>query len=369
VSRLLNRSAVSTLFLAHVLFAPVAALTPAASQRQTTGVSTPQADQIRHAYLRMPLRFEANLPGGRFAPEFVARGAGYAIHLSRGDATVVLKAPGAQQPSTIAMRLVDARPDTYGIGAIELPGRSNHLIGNDPRTWRSGTASYARVEYRGVYPGVDLVYYGNQQQLEYDFIVAPGSLPSSIAFAIEGARSVTIDHDGNLVAATEAGSLVHRAPVLYQETDGVRRAVEGGYVVRADGRIGFRVGAYDARLPLVIDPVLSYSSYLGGTSEERLHGVAVDALGHMIVVGETYSADFPTMNAAQSNMSGLGDAFIAKIDQSGASLVYATYVGGSHHDSAAAVDADQSGAAYVVGSTFSSDFPTAGAFQTNNKGQ
>jgi hypothetical protein len=352
-----------------VLFAPVAALTPAASGRQPTGVGARQADQIRHAYLRMPLRFEGNLHGGRFAPEFVARGAGYAIHLSRGDATVVLKAPGAHQPSTIAVRLVDARPDTYGIGVIELPGRSNHLIGNDPRTWRTGTASYARVEYRDVYPGVDLVYYGNQQQLEYDFVVAPGAMPSSIAFAIDGARSVTIDNDGNLVAATEAGSLVQRAPMLYQVTGAVRRAVEGGYAVRADGRVGFRVGAYDTRLPLVIDPVLSYSSYLGGASEERVHGVAVDALGNMIVVGQTYSAEFPTMNAVQPNMSGLGDAFIAKIDRSGASVIYATYLGGYHHDWAAAVDVDQAGAAYIVGSTFSPDFPTTSVFRTNNRGE
>jgi hypothetical protein len=315
------------------------------------------ADAVRSAYLRTPLRFERSRPGERAAADFIARGVGYAVYLSGGDATLVLKSATAPRPDTLTMRLVGRRPDTSATALRELPGRSNHLIGNDPRRWNIGVPSYARVEYRDVYPGVDLVYYGNQRQLEYDFVVAPGAEPSRIALAIDGAKNVTIDHDGNLVVTITGGTLTHRAPILYQETNGTRRSIEGSYLVRPDGHVGFRVGRYDEQLPLVIDPILSYSTYLGGANQERIHGAGTDAAGNILVVGETYSYDFPTANAGQPQFNGFGDAFVAKLTPTGDALVYSTYLGGGNRDWATAVNLDATGAAYVVGSTFSWDFP------------
>ena len=300
--------------------------------------------------------------------DFVARGAGYAVHLSNGDATMVLGS-ASTGADTIRTRLVGRRPQPRVSGRTELAGRSHYFIGNDPRHWEANVRSYARVEYDDVYPGVDLVYYGNQRQLEYDFIVAPGASHANIALAIDGARGFEIDTTGNLLITTAAGELTHRAPVLYQEINGGRVQVDGGYTLRPDQTIGFHVGEYDPRLPLVIDPVLTYSTYLGGDAQERIHGVAADAQGNIVVVGETYSQDFPTVNALQSQRIGNGDAFVAKLTATGDALIYATYFGGSAAESAAAVDVDASGAAYLVGETSSWDFPTLNPVQSSRKGQ
>ena len=327
------------------------------------------ATHVTSAYVRTPLRFEPGEPEKRGETDFVARGLGYAVYLSGGDATVVLKPATAPRPEIVGMRLVGRQSGLKVTGVNELPGRSNHLIGRDSRHWRTGVRSYAKVSYEDVYPGVDLVYYGNQQQLEYDFIVAPGASPSRIAFQIDGTTSTTIDSSGNLVLTTNAGTLTHRAPVIYQESNGTRRSIEGRYAVRPDGHVGFHVGEYDERLPLVIDPILNYSTYLGGANQERAHAVAVDAGGHIVVVGETYSSDFPTMNAAQPLRAGFGDAFVAKLTPAGDALVYATYIGGLDQDSASAVRVDAAGAAYVAGSTFSWDFPTLTLLQPDHQGQ
>ena len=335
---------------------PVAAPRASGGDRRST---------VKHSYLKTPLRFERRTGT---SGDFIGRGIGYAVSLSNGDAIVTLGRPG-EKPETITIRLAGRRRSVEASTERELPGRSNHVIGNDPRQWKTGIPAYARVAYYDVYPGVDLVYYGTQQQLEYDFVVRPGASPADIGFDIAGARTVKLDDEGNLVIETERGSLTHRAPVLYQDVEGTRRAVDGAYAVGADGRVSFTTGPYDPQFPLVIDPVLSYATYLGGSLEERIHGVAIDSSGSIIVAGETYSADFPTANAIQPQIHNLGDAFVAKLTPAGDALVYATYLGGSHQDSAVAVDVDGSGATYVTGSTFSWDFPTLNGFQTANSGQ
>ena len=205
------------------------------------------------AHFRMPLRFERVLQRERAATDFVARGAGYAVHLSGGHATIALKSPAAVQAATIRMRLVGSRSGVEGTASVELGGRSHHVMGKDPSEWKLNVPAYRRVMYRGVYPGVDLAFYGNQNQLEYDFFLAPGVSPSAIAFTIEGADDVRIDADGDLVIATAAGTLTHRAPTIFQVVNGTRRPVEGGYAIGRRGRVGFSVGAYDRRYPLVID--------------------------------------------------------------------------------------------------------------------
>ena len=366
MSRSHKQSILATFAIVATISVPVtrtappdeAVVTPTASAGARTAT-------VKHSYLKTPLRFERR---AGTAGDFTGRGIGYAVSLSSGDAAVTLGRSG-EKPETITIRLAGRRGSVDASAEGELPGRSNQLIGNDARQWRTRVPAYARIAYRDVYPGIDLVYYGTQQQLEYDFVLRPGASPSAIAFDIEGARDVRLDADGNLVIDTQAGTLTHRAPVIYQDVQGVRQPVEGGYAILPDSRVVFKVGSYDREFPLVIDPVLSYATYLGGSLEERIHASAFDSSGSIIVAGETYSADFPTANAAQPQTHGLGDAFVAKLTPSGDALVYATYFGGASNDAAVGVDVDVSGAAYIAGSTSSWDFPALNAFQGSNRGQ
>lgn len=230
----------------------------AAPSRATDPSRDADLRDLRAVHFRMPLRFERVPQLERAATDFVARGAGYAVHLSGGHATIALRSDAAAQAETIRMRLVGSRSRVQGTASVELGGRSHHVVGKDPSEWKMNVPAYRMVMYRGVYPGVDLAFYGNQHQLEYDFYLAPGARPAAIALAIEGAEDVRIDDRGNLVIATRAGTLTHRAPTIFQVVNGTRRPVEGGYAIRADGHVGFSVGPYDRRYPLVIDPILSY---------------------------------------------------------------------------------------------------------------
>jgi hypothetical protein len=226
------------------------------------------------------------------------------------------------------------------------------------------------VQYHDVYPGVDLIYYGNQRQLEYDFVIAPGADPGNITLAFTGAQSVALDGDGNLVLHTTGGDVVEHAPVLYQDGPGGRQAVSGRYELQGGDQVGFRVGAYDQRRPLVLDPVLAYSSYLGGSGQDTALGIAVDAAGDAYVTGVTLSTDFPsTPGASQPTLHGPSDAYVVKVNPTGTALVFATYLGGSGPDGANAIAVDAAGNAYVTGQTGSGDFPTTpGAFQSINRG-
>ena len=365
MSRSHKQSLLATFAIIATISVPVtktaARDTAVAGSRAGAGDRT---SSLKRSYLGTPLRFERRIGSSN---DFVGRGIGYAVSLSDGDAIVRLGRPD-ETPETITIRLAGRRGSVDASADGELPGRSNQVIGNDPRLWRTGISGYARVRYHDVYPGIDLVYYGTQQQLEYDFVLRPGASPAEIAFDIAGARSVTLDDTGNLVIETATGSLSHRAPVIYQEVRGTRTPIEGGYAIRQDGRVTFKVGRYDSRLPLVIDPVLTYATYLGGSLQERIHAVAIDASGSVVVAGETFSEDFPTADAAQPQTHGFGDAFVAKLTPSGDALVYATYFGGSFHDAAVGVAVDASGAAYITGSTASWDFPTLNAFQGSPRG-
>jgi photosystem II stability/assembly factor-like uncharacterized protein len=366
VSRSNKQSILATLAIVATISVPVTRTAPrdeaVAFQRASAGART---STLRHAYLKTPLRFERRAGA---SGDFIGRGIGYAVSLSNGDAAVTLGRSG-ERSETITIRLAGRRGSVGASTEGELPGRSNQLIGNDARQWRTGVPAYARIAYHDVYPGIDLVYYGTQQQLEYDFVLRPGASPADIAFDIAGARSVKRGDEGDLIIQTETGSLTHRAPVAYQDVRGLRTPVDAAYTIRTDGNVAFRIGSYDPTLPLVIDPVLTYATYLGGSLEERIHGVAIDASGNVIVAGETYSANAPTANPAQPQTHGMGDAFVAKLTPSGDALVYATYFGGSSNDAAAGVDLDPSGAAYIAGSTSSWDFPTLNAYQASYRGQ
>jgi photosystem II stability/assembly factor-like uncharacterized protein len=321
------------------------------------------------AYVQLPLRFEPahETSGGDV---FVARGAGYAVAVSAGKASLVLRAQSQGESRTLTMSLAGGNADARASVRGALPGISNYLIGGDRRSWVTGVRGYREIEYRSVYRGVDIVYYGRQQQLEYDFVVAPGANAGLIALAFDGATRVSVSPDGDLVLATESGNLVQRRPAIYQNDHGARRAITGGYIIRRGGTVGFNIGKYDRRLPLVIDPVLSYASYLGGVNQDRGLSVAVDAAGNVIVAGVTFSPDFPLANPLQSQKKGSGDAFVAKLNPTGDALVYSTYFGGGGYDEARDVAVDDGGNAYVAGFTDSSDFPassTIGSAQTRRQ--
>src|SRR2546425_10183397 len=200
--------------------------------------------------------------------------------------------------TVLRMRLVGANPAAEISGLEELPGKSNYFIGNDPKKWRTNVPNYARVKYRNVYPGVDLLYYGNQRQLEYDFVVRPGADPSRIVLGVQGADRLEVDAQGDLVLDTAVGPIHQRKPVIYQEIDGDKKEIAGAYVLTGRHQVGFRVAAYDASQPLVIDPVLVYSTFLGGSGLDQGFGIAVDASGNAYVTGLTASTDFPTTTGA-----------------------------------------------------------------------
>jgi hypothetical protein len=350
------------------------------------------AAAAREGYGKVPLSFEANQGQSDSRVRFLSRGNGYSLFLTSNEAVVVLRQSEADQSrndlrvartavgarhrksAVVRMRLVNANPRPQAAGHDELPGKTHYFIGNDPARWRTNIPTYAKVRYEGVYPGIDLVYYGNQGRLEYDLVVAPRADPGVVALAFEGAREVRIDARGDLVLTVEGGEVRQHKPVVYQEVAGVKREVVGRYVMKGPCQVGFRVAAYDPSRPLIIDPVLVYSTYLGGSSVEVGHDIAVDGAGRAYIAGVTGSTDFPTTAGAFQTTNGggeqfNGDAFVAKLNASGSGLVYATYLGGSADEQRVDVAIDETGNAYVTGDTTSTDFPTtAGAVQTTSAG-
>ncbi len=311
--------------------------------------------------------------------DFLSQGSGYTLFLTPAETVLSLQKPapaagdGAAAPDSVvlSLRFVGANPQPQVVGLDRLAGTSNYFIGSDPSQWHTNIANYGQVEYQNLYPGVDLVFYGNQRQLEYDYVVAPGTDPGVIKLAIDGAESMTIDGQGNLVLHTSAGDVLEDAPVVYQESGGVRQPVSGQFVLEGDGQVGFALGAYDHTRPLVIDPVLSYSTYLGGTGNDAGFGIAVDTAGDAYVTGYTSSTDFPTSAGAFQTTYGGGDldAFVTKLNPTGTALVYSTYLGGTDDEEGQGIAVDTAGNAYVTGYTYSTNFPTtAGAFQTTYGG-
>src|SRR3989454_8208235 len=261
------------------------------------------------------------------------------------------------------MRLVGADPDPEVTGLAEQPGRSHYLVGRDPRRWRTGIPHYARVVYREVYPGIAMVFHGDAGRLEYDLLVSPGADLGRVRVGFEGTGDPRLDTNGHLILPLDGGEVVQHAPVVYQEIAGQRRAIKGAYRLVGEREVGFAVAPHDETEPLVIDPVLSYSTYLGGSGSESGFAIAVDAAGSAYVTGWTESADFPTANPMQPQPRGGGDAFVAKLRPDGSNLLYSTYLGGSGYDSGSSIAVDADGDAYVAGATGSTDFPTVNPLQ------
>ena len=260
--------------------------------------------------------------------------------------------------------MIGATPARSIGGIDEQPGKTNYFIGNDPKNWRTGVKNYSKVHYRAVYPGIDVVYHSDKRKLEYDFIVSPGANPSTIRLAFEGATRVRIDKKGDLVLAIPTGEIRQNKPFVYQLVRGVKKRITARYVSRGKHRIGFKVARYNRRQPLVIDPVLIYSTYLGGSGLDNAQAVAVDNNGNAYVTGSTSSTNFPTANPFQPAIGGTStDAFVTKLNPAGTALVYSTYLGGSLSDSGFGIALDPIGNAYVTGQTSSVNFPTANPLQ------
>ena len=252
-------------------------------------------------------------------------------------------------------------PLVVGEGLLEY--KCNYFLGNDPTKWRTDVPNYSAVVYEDIYPGIDLKYYGNGKQMEYDFIVSPGADFSQIRIQYKGVKSISVDAAGHLVVETEWGTVTEMTPLVYQLKAIERIQVKGEYVLLGDDTFGFLLSeGYNPKLALVIDPVLVYSTYLGGGDNEWGYGIAVDNSGCAYVTGTTYSTDFPTENPYQTDQ-GDWDVFVTKLSSSGNSLVYSTYLGGNDGDIGRGIAVDASGAAYVTGWTESTDFPTENPYQ------
>ena len=327
--------------------------------------------QVSAAYGSLPLSFEANQGQTDARVQFLSRGNGYNLFLTRDEAVLSLAQEAkAMRSSVVRMRLVGANRSAAVDGLDELPGKSAYFVGRDPGRWRSEIPNYARVQYREVFPGVDLVYYGHQGRLEYDFVLAPGADPSRIRIAFEGAQKLRLEN-GDVVVKIAGGDVRLHRPVLYQRYGEEKKAVDGRFVLASNREVSFAVGAYDKREALVIDPSLVYSTYLGGKNLEKALGVAADREGNAYVTGSTASADFPTTAGALQQKMHSADtgAFVTKLNPTGTALVYSTYLGGGNSDVGRAIAVNEKGEAFVVGSTYSVDFPTtAGAAQRMSGG-
>src|SRR5712664_2336897 len=342
------------------------------------------------AYGKLPLSFEENQGQTAREVRYLSHGSGYELFLTPQEAvlalqpnvphdlsplhrTATLRAPRkvrrTGEVTAIRMRLEGANPDARIAGMDQHPGRANYFIGNDPKNWHTDVPSYSRVRYAGVYPGVDLVFYGNQRQLEYDFVVAPGADTKAIALNIDGARQMRINAHGDLVLSVAGGEVKLLKPVVYQNVEGERRKIAGRYAIGGDHRVTFAVGAYNRNEPLILDPVLNYSTYLGGRGTENnplFAGIAVDKSGNAFVARQTTSIDFPSGTNGDVVLPkpnpNSGAVYVAELDPTGTKLLYSTYLWGgtttNAGDSAYAIAVDSTGKVYVTGVTFAIDFPT-----------
>ncbi|MGQ0537130.1 MAG: DUF7948 domain-containing protein [Methanobacteriota archaeon] len=277
--------------------------------------------------------------------------------------------PPASPPTVLRFVFEDTSATRMVENGRQLDGISNHYLGNDPARGAEGVRSFDRVTHRGVWPGIDVAYYTSAEgELEYDFLVAPGADPSMIRFAVAGADDVEVGPTGALFVRAGERTVVHHAPIMYQEVEGARVGVDGGFLVSEGAVVHFDVGSYDAGRTVVIDPVIVYSTYLGGSDDDYGERVAVDSLGDAIVTGYTRSANFPTFNATQSSHAGgYVDAFVTKLTSDG-SRIFSTYLGGSDFDLGLWVAVDGQREPVIVGRTGSNDFPVLRASQPMHGG-
>ncbi len=343
---------------------------------------------LKKQFGQIPLAFEVNEGQTDPAVKYLSRGPGYSLFLTPQEAVLSLtkfpqtnkNASQASKPtnSVLRMEFVGANADSNIMGSDRLTGKSRYYRGNNPKQWRSDVSQFKAVQYSQVYKGVDLVFYGNQTQLEYDFIVAPGTDPNIIQLSFKGAESAKLDATGNLLLSTAIDEVTQKKPVVYQDIHGKRVFIDSRYNIKAaQGKnyvVGFNVADYDHSKPLIIDPILSYYKELGGIGSQDFEGgVAADSDGNAVYAGWTSSSAFPVVNAVQPTMGGWIDAVVLKLDATGTNIVYSTFLGGAlysvntpfgaryygGYDYAYGIAVDSAGAAYITGKTSSRDFPVS----------
>jgi hypothetical protein len=333
---------------------------------EAVSINEDRKRQIVEELGKLPLRFEENFGQVSSKVRFISRGKGYQLFLTPEETVFVLGR--LAKTSVVKMKLIGANREPRITGTDKISGRTNYLVGKNTENWKLNIPNYSRVKYEQVYPGIDVVYYGTEGNLEYDFQVSPGANAKLIRLNFEGSRNLNITEAGDLIINTEYGAVYQKKAHVYQFINGQKHEVACRYVLMAKGRVGFELGSYDSSSPLIIDPVLSYSTYLGGSSSDIGHSIAVDSSGNAYVAGETQSTNFPTSSAYQGSLSGSTDLFVTKLNSSGGGFVYSTYIGGTGTDVAYGLTTDSSNNVYLTGYTESTNFPTSNAYQGTHGG-
>ena len=326
---------------------------------------------VNQVYTDLPLGFEANHGQVDSRVSFLGRGHGYTVFLAESEVVLALRGSDLEtEPpaGAVRMRFPGSNPAPAISGLDPLITRSHRFSGSDPHKWVTDIPNFAGVKYSGIYPNIDLVFYGHRAELRFDFIVAPGGVPDVINLSFVGTKGLRVNAQEELVLLTDGGELRMPRPFIYQEKDGLKEPISGGFRPLGESSIGFWVAAYDSQRPLVIDPAVTYATYLGGTGIDTADGIVVDSDGNVYITGDTASTDFPVAGQSPDSRGGATDVFVAKINPSG-DLAYVAYLGGSQAETGKGIAVDPSGNVYITGETSSSDFPTAQALQATLGGE
>src|ERR1041384_1054459 len=339
--------------------------------------TSPAKARVAENFGRLPLSFELNKGQTDKQVKFLSHGPGYDLFLTSTEAVLRVQKPRALQAdkskdqdvregTVLRLKMLGVSATPQVEGQEELPGKIHYFIGNDPAKWRRNIPTYRKAHFKDIYPGIDVVYYGTQHELEYDFVIGPGANPKLIRFSVEGADQVRLDKTGKFLLSLKDGEVSLKKPVIYQlDENGSRREVKGTYVVNGN-EVRFKLDRFDSARALIIDPILSYSTLLGGGNNDSASAIAVDSQGSAYVTGSTDFTGFPTTPGAFKTTAN-GGAFVTKLDPTGSLLVYSTYLNGdSGSRNAFGIAADSAGNAYITGNIQGNNSPTVNALKTNS---